>query len=220
MQNPTSAPPPYDLQHHTQYNIYKSTFSRHYDITTADGRPLFHGEVSTFTPGKPDLTLHTGTSDKGPVVATSKFGFIDSFKVVLKGPSGIYSDQCESMTKGSFWTGQYRWAMTLQFSPSHPVTRREFIWKRTRHEAVDGRTASVFQFNYKLVDAQTDQLLAVFTSSWSMRKCGMLQINVQYGKDFETMAFITCLSLYERARRQNGASAGASAGGGGGGGGA
>lgn len=78
----------------------------------------------------------------------------------------------------------------------------------------------MFQFNYKLVDAQTDQLLAVFTSSWSMRKCGMLQINVQYGKDFETMAFITCLSLYERARRQNGASAGASAGGGGGGGGA
>lgn len=68
--------------------------------------------------------------------------------------------------------------------------------------------------NYKLVDVLTGELVAVFTRERPISKCGTLQIKAEFGERFDTMTILSCLSLYEKARRRDRA-----AGGGGGGGG-
>lgn len=47
-------------------------FRKHHDTKSEDDQPLFCTKVFMFTPNKPDLILHAGTSSKAPIVATSK----------------------------------------------------------------------------------------------------------------------------------------------------
>lgn len=199
------------------YHIYLKPFHRHYEIKSTDDQSLYYGEVSSFTLNKPDVTLHAGTSAKDPVLAVSKFLKLSGdFKLGLGDPKDVNHVQWEDMTKESALHSKYRFEMTVscQQEPPHEE-RRSFLWKRTHHVKVDDATPMMWSArNYKLVDELTGELLAVFTRERSLSKCGTLQIKAGFGKSFDTMATLSCLSLYERARRRD-----RSAGGGGGGGG-
>ncbi|KAF9894133.1 hypothetical protein FE257_009106 [Aspergillus nanangensis] len=196
-----------------RYNICKTCFQRNYTVTSAQDRPLLYGEISSFT-HKPDLMLHTGSDTHGPVVAVCKFPkFSSALKVGLGNPDDSYDTQWEDMTKETLGASEYRWSMPFRRPSDGSHGRRTLVWKRTQHVTVEGVTPSKLSTrNYKLVD-QWGQLLAVFTSERTYRKCGVLQVNVEYGEDFDLMVFVTCLGLYEKARRRKNKSAGGGGGG-------
>lgn len=90
--------------------------------------------------------------------------------------------------------------------------RIALVWTRTRSVVVDGVTRPPLSTrNWKLTetslaggeaDAKVDSgvVLAVFTTTTQMGKCGNLQINVDYGRGFDLMVWVTCLSLYSSGR--------------------
>ncbi|OJJ50774.1 hypothetical protein ASPZODRAFT_11628 [Penicilliopsis zonata CBS 506.65] len=186
------------------FHVNKSSFQRHYEIASANNQTLLYGDVSVYTPHKPDLTLHAGTNTHAPIVAVSRFGKLTStLKIGLGDPNNVQGVEWEDLKRQNLRATEYGWQMTLRYSDGSRE-RRAFTWKRTHHAAVDGMTASSLSpRNYKLVDPLTGQLLAVFTSDRSLHKCGDLQINVNYGPDFDTMVFITYLSIHEKVRRRN-----------------
>jgi hypothetical protein len=196
-----------------QYLVCKTSFKRHYTVTSTDDRPLLYGEISSFT-HKPDLLLHAGADKDGPVIAMCKFPkFSSVLKVGLGSPQTDYATQWEDMITEKVGGSEYRWSMNLQTSPDKSRKRTQFVWKRTQHVTVDGVSASKLSSrNFKLLD-DSGNIVAVFTSDRTYRKCGKLQVNVDYGQDFDTMVFITCLGLYEKARRRQNKSAGGGGGG-------
>jgi len=198
------------------YHIYRKPFHRHYEIKSIDDQTLYYGDISLWTINKPDIILHAGNSDKGPVVAVSKFPkFSGPYLLGLGNPDDMNA-QYEDMTRESPLKMKYRFEMTLPSKIGDPNgERRSFLWKHTRHVKVDDSPS--FQFagrNYKLVDERTGQLMAVFTGERFSSKCGTLQIRGEYGEAFDRMVLVSCVSLYERARRNNRSAAGGGGGGG------
>ncbi|EAU31580.1 predicted protein [Aspergillus terreus NIH2624] len=122
--------------------------------------------------------------------------FSSVLKVGLGSPQTDYATQWEDMITEKVGGSEYRWSMNLQTSPDKSRKRTQFVWKRTQHVTVDGVSASKLSSrNFKLLD-DSGNIVAVFTSDRTYRKCGKLQVNVDYGQDFDTMVFITCLGLF------------------------
>lgn len=196
---PDSAPPPYDEQTPSRiYPVYKDFWARHYEIKTPDDQPLFYADISLFSLGKPDLTLHAGSSTQGPVVAVSNFVKWGSgnYKLGLGNPDDPNSVQWEDMIRETLRASRYRFEMNIAGQ------RRAFLWKRTRHVGVDDAKLKSFEYrNFKLVDERTGKLQAVFTAERTFHKCGKLQIIGVHDEDFEKMVFISYMSIYEKARR-------------------
>ncbi|KAJ5130160.1 uncharacterized protein N7515_006199 [Penicillium bovifimosum] len=210
-----SVPPIDDNGPSRAYNILRPMLHRHYDIKSADDQPLFYGEVSEFTPSKPDLILYAGANGQAPVVAVSKFQKMSgSCKLGLGDPDDINSVKWEDMTREVIYKSRYRIETTIQHQFARTEgERRSFLWKRTRSVGVDDSAPSKWTTqNYKLVDEQTEQIVAVFTGTKRPGKVGKLQIRAEYGTDFDRMVLISCLSLCEKARRRR---HGAGSGGGG-----
>lgn len=200
------------------YNIYRRTFHRHYEIKSAADQLLFYGAISDFTPKKPDLILHRGTSNNAPVVAACKFLKLSGHcKMSLGNPEDVNNAQWEDMTRESLMHSKYRFEMTLP-SPQDPShgERRSFMWKRTRHVGVDESKPRLSSRNFKLVDERTNEVVAVFTSDLSLNKCGRMQIRADFGESFDTMVLLSYVSIYEKARRRERSSGGGGGGGGGG----
>ncbi|KAJ6137655.1 hypothetical protein N7471_004141 [Penicillium samsonianum] len=210
-----SAPPIDDNGSSRVYNITNRLFHRHYDINSADDQPLFYGEISMFTPNKPDLILHAGTSTRAPIVAVSKFlKSSGDYKIGIGNPDDVNAVQWEDMTKELIHKPKYRFEMTVQCGSDQTQSgRRSFLWKRTRTLGVENSAPSKWTGrNYKLVDEHTEQVLGVFSGS-RLGRGGKLQIRVEYGEDFDRMVLVSCLSLYEKARRRRQSSSGGGGGG-------
>lgn len=113
------------------YHIYQKPFHRHYEVKSTDGKPLYYGEVSSFTLNKPDVTLHAGTSAKSPVVAASKFLKLSGdFKLGLGNPKDVNRAQWENMTKEPLLHSKYRLEMAVSSQQDVPHEgRRSFFGK-------------------------------------------------------------------------------------------
>lgn len=74
---------------------------------------------------------------------------------------------------------------------------RSLAWKRTRSL---GRHSSPYG-NTKLVDEQSQEVLAVFSDSRSL-VTGRLELHADYGEAFDRMALLTGLTVREKHRRQ------------------
>ncbi|KAJ5157550.1 uncharacterized protein N7482_008650 [Penicillium canariense] len=213
-----SAPPELDDASASRlFHIYKPAFRRHYEIKSADHQPLYYADISAFTHGKPDLTLHAGTNNQAPKVAASKFLKLSGdSKLALGDPDDMANTQWEDMTKESAIHSKYRLEMTIPSTQGAGYgERRAFLWKRTHSVKVDDtKSLSLSMRCFKMIDERTEQVVAVFTRERSFTKCGTLQIRVEFGEEFEKMALISGLSLYERSRRRNHAAAGGGGGGG------
>jgi hypothetical protein len=168
-----SVPPPTPPTART-FQVLKKSFHRHYELLADHAK--FYADTSLFTPKKPDLTLHAGTDAHGPIVAVSSFlRFSGQYKIGLGDPAGI-DIRWEDMKRESLRASAYRWEMELNRE------RRAFVWKRTRTVGVDNQAPSKMSVrNWKLVDASSNEVLAVFTSDRSFAKCGDLQIIADYG---------------------------------------
>ncbi|KAM5359201.1 hypothetical protein ACJZ2D_014663 [Fusarium nematophilum] len=173
----------------------KGAFSSDYEIKSPSGGVSFYVDVSSWTPGKPDLTLHQGGSKHGKVVAACHFpSFSGDLKLGFAGPAGSDSMEWEDVTKESvFKSSEYRWEAAI---PDLSPGRKVLLWKRTHSVAVTGSSPSALSDrNWKLVDEETGGILAVFTNKHSMSKCGTLEIRENYGGQFDQMVLIGCLAL-------------------------
>lgn len=201
------------------FTVSRKPFRQFYGISSASDQPLFYIDVSTFTRGKPDLTLHAGPTRDAPVAAVCHMPkFSVDFKVGLGDPEASADSVCwEDVTRETtVRAARYRWVTDLAGPSGDGDSRRSLMWKRTGSVGVDGeKVMALSARNHKLVDERTGELLAVFTSNLSLSKCGKLQLNVDYGESFDIMVFISCLTLYEKARRRSHSGGGGGGGGGG-----
>ncbi|KAE8398226.1 hypothetical protein BDV37DRAFT_263845 [Aspergillus pseudonomiae] len=201
------------------FHVYHTIWHNDYTVTSDDKAPLFFVDNSSFTPKKPDLTFHAGADKKAPIVGVSKFlHFSRHIKVGLGDPQSINHVEWEDLVSQNIRCNKYRWQMTVRGASG--AERRSFMWKRTHSVAVQGSSATKWSSrNFKLVDEQTGQIVAIFTSTAfkSVKKSGKLQIDsANYGEEFDLMVLITGLSLYEKQRRRDNNHGGGGGGGGGG----
>lgn len=185
----------------TTYKIVRPRFTRHYDITSP--RQLYV-DVSAITPGKPDLTIHNGDSDKAPIIAVSHFTkFSRQMKLGLGDPANPSSMIWEDLNREGLSAAEHGFAFTL---PSGE--RKTFFWRRTHHHAVDGSNSSLIgSRNFKLVEESSKDIVAVFTTGSAFSRESALQINVAYGEEFELFLLAGALSLYEKVKRRRGRAA-------------
>ncbi|UNI20481.1 hypothetical protein JDV02_006562 [Purpureocillium takamizusanense] len=161
-----------------QFQINRTSFTRHYDIySTTDGQQqqqqAYYIDISSFTPGKPDLTVYEGKGGPkgtggGSVVAVVHMPKLSGdFKIGLGGGGGLAgaagaTTRWEDMTKEDVRHSRHRWAMTLGGDGGDESggggqrrrrERREFMWKRTRRVAAEGTSVSSLSGrNLKLVE--------------------------------------------------------------------
>ena len=201
-----------------QFEITHSTWKRCYDLQPirGSGAPLHASVASNWHRSKPTLTLHAGPSVAGPVVAVChmpsmtgnmSLGLGDPGAAAAAALAGV---QWVDMHHTGIRSADYAIGLPL---PGPAGQQGQFVqlqWKRTHHEAVDGQSVSALSVrNFKLVDAQTGALLAVFNGQWGPSRCGTLQINVQFGREFDVMVQMSCLAIIEKMRRRSQRSAAA-----------
>ncbi|PLN80552.1 hypothetical protein BDW42DRAFT_111565 [Aspergillus taichungensis] len=194
------------------YHVYNTYWQNHYNITTADKQQLYHVDNSTWTPQKPDLTVHAGSDKTAPIVAVCKFKhFSRRFRVGLGDPQNPNRMNWEEVATQSVMHERYRWHINL------PHGRQAFVWKQTRSVGVDESFSKHCGTNFKLVDDRTGRIVGLFSSTvMSLKKSGKFRVTAEYGNEFEVMALITVLGLYEASRRRQAAASGGGGGGGGG----
>ncbi|KAH8692375.1 hypothetical protein BGW36DRAFT_387485 [Talaromyces proteolyticus] len=189
------------------YNASRSNLT----ITMEDDRPIFFVENSSVRIHKPDVALHAGTDKHAPIVALCKFSRMSGdSKIGLGDPNRPNGVIWEELTRKSWNNSEYQWIFNFGGRE-----RRQLTWKRTHSVGVGNDTPSFGSSrNFKLVDSHTNDILAVYNNAgmFHFNKCGKFQINVNYGREFDTMVFLTGLALLEKARRRSRNSSGAAAG--------
>ena len=175
----------------------------------------------------PLLTMHDGSDEDAQVIAVSHLPhFSKNFKIGLgdaKGPPDAMHWE-DLMTEKSGI--KHRWAMALgdgsadvEFGAGEEAgedgktgRRRTLLWTRTKHVMVDGMHKPTFSAqNYKLTedhgqdsestsDGKDKEIVAVFTSTTARGEIGKIQINVNHGRDFDIMVWMTCLTIYWAGR--------------------
>lgn len=181
------------------FHVYHRRRKNDFAISTAEKAPVAYVRCSSFTPGKPDLTYHAGETEDAPIAAVCKFIHFSRHCKVGLGDSDDPNIAWEDLIRHKLTT-HYRFENTVNNGE-----RRAFVWKRTNTVGIgDEKPSKLSSRNFKLQDEQTGELVAVYlnngTKSW--KKSGKFQINVDYGPVFDTMVFITGLSLLEKERRR------------------
>ncbi|KAL2831318.1 hypothetical protein BJY01DRAFT_226659 [Aspergillus pseudoustus] len=201
------------------YHIYHTPVRYDYRVSNADKKYLYFVYNSHLTPGKADITVHTGEDKHAPVAGVCKFIHLSRHcKVGLRNQERAGSMVWEDLHCQNISMTKYRFEMSIP-SAKGRYERRSFLWKRTQSVGAGGDSPSFFSLrNFKLVDELNGQNVAVFTSNSfkSPRKNGKLQVAAAYGPDFDIMALITLLAMYERIRRRTGGKGGGGGGGDGG----
>lgn len=211
----SAAPPGAAPVAHKRFEIARPPFTHRYDVKSESGNMAYYVDISVFTPNTPDLTVHEGPDSKSPIVAVCHMiRFSGHFKIGVGDPSRADIMHWEDLTKETMGASHYTFSAPVPMATGGSP-RRSFSWKRTHSVGVDGmKPASLSNSNHKLVDGETGEILAIFTNVRGFTSGGVLQINVDYGRDFTTLVLVSCLSLYEKSRRRKHRSGGGSGGGG------
>lgn len=192
---------------------------QNHNIIAKDSNLLvYHVRYSNFSPGKPDVIFHAGFDKHAPVAASCKFKHFSSSSTLGLGdynkPNSVIWEEFE---KVSFGGSEYSFSFDI---PGQG--RRSFSWKHTRHVGIGNEKPHRWGSgqNYKMVDSRTGEVLAVYNTSgrFNLKDAGTFQLNVNYGRDFDTLIFLTGMTMVEKARRRARSSASAGAAGGGAGG--
>lgn len=186
----------------TKYTVTHPTWSNSYNVS-ANNVHRFHVDNSSLTPGKPDLTFHSSTDNRGPIAGTCKFRtFSSSSDIRLCSPSSATRFECKLQKEGTYHV-KFWFCMKVEGK------NMTFTWKRT---SSNGR-------GYKLVDKANKECARFLserkffsTTTWN------LTFSQTFGPDFEMMALMSGLTCIERANRSSNAGAAAAGAGGGGGG--
>lgn len=186
--------------------------SLHTDTLVQDvgGNAVYFADASAFTPGKADVTLHSGGDNKGPVLAVAKWSSMYSAKAVVGlGDPGAAGDNMdvawEEMHAASGWKqNEHRWSIPVAVSGAGSG-RKAFTWKRTHRVGCEKNRAS--SRNFKLVEEESGEVVAVYATasvkSWNTLGTLTFSGERELGERVERMALMTVLALIEKSRRRN-----------------
>ncbi|OAT13720.1 hypothetical protein BDBG_08868 [Blastomyces gilchristii SLH14081] len=180
--SPSSSSPSISQQTSTIYHIYFNSISDvNFTITKSPEkrRPVYHVQNSYFTPGTPDMTLHAGPDQSGPILGCCKFVL---FSTCTKIGLGISEEDTiwEDLAWVSKDHSRYRYEIDLDMNIGDgdiagPTSlsaarsgahRRAFLWKPTHSVGVEESMPSKFSpSNYKLVDEETGEVVAAFANN-------------------------------------------------------
>lgn len=177
----------------------------------------------------PFIVVHDGPDATSRIAAVSHLPpFTKHFQIGLGDPAaatGVSKKQVTDMRweelRMAHSSGKkHTWAVDVGGEgggeDGGPRRRLALTWTRTRSTTVDGMTRPPLSTrNWKLTeepsstenssamlagDGAVPAVVAVFTSSTQRGLCGHLQVKVDYGREFDLMVFVTCLSLYSSGR--------------------
>lgn len=170
--------------------------------------------VNLNRPG-PDYTIHHGTDASGPIAAAAYLRPRQRYRIGVapdlapspcpslpSRPSTLSSwSSVDSMHWHELWlTGDNSQRHQWEFAR----TGQTFTWKRTRREFADPAwdreaRSRIPWVHSKLVDDE-ERVVAVFTKGRGCRGRGVLQVNVDYGLDFDVMVLMTLCISWEYIR--------------------
>lgn len=193
-------PEPSVTANHKRYKLIQPAWSTIYTYVPDSSPnhkkvpPLFVVEVSNWAPNKPHHVLHLGPDKTPPAVACSWLISTSRTSKIGLGDMMTYPDhvQWEDFKQENFRGSEFSWGMDLHSG------RENLKWKRTAHHAVDGKKASHWSAgHWKLVRKEdNNRILCVITGEAKLSTiCGILQFNVDWGKEFEYMVLLTVAFL-------------------------
>jgi hypothetical protein len=180
--------------------ISKTTYT-----LTINGTATYFLESPQLQPGKPGLTLYAGAegADEAVLGVATFITFSSLTKLGLGDPSHPAQMVWEDMTKERINYSIYRWEMTIQDRDG--ARRRAFLWKRTHSVSAGKIQPTKLDLQcFKLVDELSGELFASFGhKDWtSMTKTGQIEIRKSYGPEFDAMALLSLLAVFEKSRRR------------------
>jgi hypothetical protein len=190
------------------FKIVRPAFKYNYQITLeGEEEPRYRVKNRLYPRKAPDLELHSGPDLTSPILVTCYMpNFSRHCKIGFGDPTSdeplIWEDfvkpkktGCERNISVSFSNGDI-------VSETGKGEREQFTWKRTSHVGVPGKKFhNISNRNRKLIDEQ-GEVVAIFTYDTTIGITGWLQINVDRGRDFDTLVMITALAIDEKIRRQ------------------
>lgn len=167
-------------------------------ISTENGQHLYYIHNSSWPSSRPDVALHLGSNKHSPTVAVCEFGKWSGDKIALGDP-GKTGVKWAPFERHSTFGHEYQWSFNVP-----GVGQQTFAWKHTHSEGVDGYKPSGFSSgNYKMVETRTNRVIAVYNNGGGVfsGRSKKFQINVNYGRDFDALVFLTGCAMLEKARR-------------------
>ncbi|KAJ6260028.1 hypothetical protein Dda_5673 [Drechslerella dactyloides] len=209
-----------DIPNVSGYSTYtvefaKRSFHMDYLIKDATDAPILYVNnkhlVAKLRGGKPDVIIHAGADDQGPIVFASRSSILGTSHEICFGDPATSDKYAELHLKHAF-------SLTATWSP--PGSDKKYTFKRVygkEAQSLGGRKASLLTL--KLTDDETGEIVATYLNDGAKtwRKAGTYQIkaNPEFGEDWEKyVVFVGCV-LTEKERRARRWAA-ASGGGGGG----
>lgn len=167
-----------------------------YVQTSNSSEPKYYVETSSFKPGKPDLTVHTGNTTNGPVSGVCKVGHSMEKKIGLGDPSAdLNAVQWESLKQHGRLVN-LKYTFDMEIGPEGE--RKSFLWTRI----------SRYPEHYKLfMDGNEIELLAEYSGTWlgrfgKGRERGKVVLARGKGERWELAVLLTILTMIEATRRR------------------
>ncbi|KAJ5263929.1 hypothetical protein N7478_011534 [Penicillium angulare] len=175
----------------SQFQVTDESWGNHYHVIASNdsGKHHLFIENNPFSKSPYDMTIHDGPNIEGRILGVSKFRqFTSNCDVKL-------DDDKEwiPMVKKGLISPSYSFEMSID-GINHKLS-----WKKTRSMGIG---ASAYG-NSKLVDEESQAVLAVFSSDPHSLVTGQLDIYGDHGKTFGHMALLTGLVFREKQRRQS-----------------
>ena len=176
-------------------------------------RGVLYVETSSWTPGKPDITLHSGGDASGPVLGVSRLHKMRPTEMGLGDPAQAHAVVWEQLSEGGVFSHR-----RFSFEADVSGQRRTFGWERTRSgdDGVHG-FKKVSALNFVLKDMHNGQNLATYLvgSGIGWGKRGTLDFKVQLPQNVEILAVLSMTTIIIKAARRQSGAAGSAGGGGG-----
>jgi hypothetical protein len=142
--------------------------------------------------------MFTGNDKNGAVIGVCRFvAFSTSINVGRGDPAHPNDVEWEELSKISRDHSLYKFSIVSQGQE-----RKSYSWKRT-HEGTG--LSKVARRSWKLEEDATGQVVAIFTSNsikYSWKKVGKFRLFSIEGRVWDEWVILTCLALYEKAKRR------------------
>jgi hypothetical protein len=173
-------------------------------IKDEGGKTIYYADVSRWT-NAPDIVLHIGETKHHPIAAIARFRVSRHLQLGLGDPADelmMVWEEMKNMKRLAH--SRYRLEVTSN-EPCGSGQRRAIIFQRT-HAKEDGVTNRLSVMNYKLVDEETGEVLAVYLATgWKdWKKRATLHIKSRFlAGNAEVLAVLGMCGLVEKKWRRD-----------------